>query len=157
MRTAPHGRFTWHVLHRARQACFPVRCVFPSGVFSRQACFPVRRVFPSGVLFHIAACFLHDIRLLIYIKRPVPPSPIGAAHRFLFCYKYGSGRISASLAPFFSLQAPVEPELFRGYADFRLFFSFPRKSFSSPTRILIRFPLFRVIWFQTCLTPSLTG
>ena len=101
MRTAPHGRFTWHVLHRARQACFPVRCVFPSGVFSRQACFPVRRVFPSGVLFHIAACFLHDIRLLIYIKRPVPPSPIGAAHRFLFCYKYGSGRISASLAPFF--------------------------------------------------------
>ena len=101
MRTAPHGRFTWHVPHCARLVCFPVRCVFPSGVFSRRECFPVGRVFPSGVLFHIAACFLHDIRLLIYIKRPVLPSPIGAAHRFLFCYKYGSGRISASLAPFF--------------------------------------------------------
>ena len=148
MRTAPHGRFTWHVPHCARLVCFPVRCVFPSGVFSRRACFPVGRVFPSGVLFHIAACFLHDIRLLIYIKRPVPPSPIGAAHRFLFCYKYGSGRISASLAPFFSLQAPVEPELFRGYADFRLFFSFPRRIFGGLTRIFGFSSLFRVNHFQ---------
>lgn len=66
----------------------------------------------------------------LYLKRPVPPSLIGTAHRFLFCYKYGRGRISASLILFFALQAPAEPELFRGYADFDPFPSFPRNLFS---------------------------
>ena len=126
----------------------------------------VRRVFPSGVLFHIAACFLHDIRLHIYIKRPVPPSPIGAAHRFLFCYKYGSGRISASLAPFFLSPSARRTGAFsrlRGflafllfsaeefwgtYAEFRLFFHFPRCFLGGLTRIFGFSSLFRVNHFQ---------
>ena len=133
MRTAPHG-----LLH---MACAASRT---SGVFSRPVCFPVGRVFPSGVLFHIAACFLHDIRLLIYIKRPVPPSPIGAAHRFLFCYKYGSGRISASLAPFFLSPSARRTGAFSRLRGFSAFLSFPRNIFSAFTRIFGFSSLFRV-------------
>lgn len=114
-----------------------------SGVFSRPVCFPVGRVFPSGVLFHIAACFLHDIRLLIYIKRPVPPSPIGAAHRFLFCYKYGRGLISASLVPFLS-SSVRRTGAFSRLRGFSAFLSFPRRIFGGLTRIFGFSSLFRV-------------